>query len=118
MSVAVSHRSEEVEPLDERALRLRHDDEDALAARRHFWCAAAAWEAHLRRVVVADHRRVDVGKAVDLCGAEESNGDAAACSQYRKNSGTDTVVRAVAHSSPSPIESGSTEGRAPIVPDS
>ena len=39
-------------------------------------------------------------------------------SQYRKNSGTETVVSAVAHSSPSPIDSGSTDGRVPIVPDS
>ena len=39
-------------------------------------------------------------------------------SQYRKNSGTDTVVSAVAQSSPSPMDSGSTDGRAPIVPDS
>ena len=40
------------------------------------------------------------------------------CSQYRNISGTDTVVSAVSQSSPSPIESGRTSGRVPIVPDS
>src|SRR5687768_18322665 len=40
------------------------------------------------------------------------------CSQYLKNSGTETVVSAVAHSSPCLIDKGSTEGRAPMVPDS
>ena len=40
------------------------------------------------------------------------------CSQYRNISGTDTVVSAVSHSSPSPIESGSTVGLVSSVPDS
>ena len=40
------------------------------------------------------------------------------CSQYANISGTETVVSAVSHSSPSPIDSGSTFGFVPIVPDS
>ena len=40
------------------------------------------------------------------------------CSQYWNISGTGTVVSAVSHSSPSPIESGSTVGFVSIVPDS
>jgi len=40
------------------------------------------------------------------------------CSQYANISGTDTTASAVSASSPSPIDSGSTEGLVPIVPDS
>ena len=40
------------------------------------------------------------------------------CSQYANISGTDTTVSAVSASSPSPIDSGSSVGFAPIVPDS
>jgi hypothetical protein len=37
-------------------------------------------------------------------------------SQYANNSGTETTASAVSASSPSPIESGSSTGLAPIVP--
>ena len=37
------------------------------------------------------------------------------CSQYRNISGTGTVVSAVSHSSPSPMERGRTSGLVPIV---
>ena len=40
------------------------------------------------------------------------------CSQYENISGTETVVSAVSHSSPSPIDSGSTAGLVSMVPDS
>ena len=38
------------------------------------------------------------------------------CSQYANISGTETTASAVSASSPSPIESGSRVGFAPIVP--
>lgn len=76
--------------------------------------SAASGQPRARLPVVADDGAVEVREPVDLGGAEEPHGDAPPCSQYMNISGTDTVGKAVAHSSPS----GNTCGRAPTVPAS
>ena len=50
----------------------------SLAGGRDLGRAAAAGQAHLRVVIVADHRGVDVAEPVELRGAEEADGDAPA----------------------------------------
>ena len=77
-ALAVAERGDEVELLDEAARRLAHDDEDLAAGGGDLRRAAAAGQPHLRLVVGADHRGVEVGEAVDLRAAEEADGDAPA----------------------------------------
>ena len=75
--VAEAHRRHEVDALDERPRRLAQQHDDLAARRGDLRCPAGAGQADLRRRVVADHRRVDVGEAVDLGAAEEADVDAA-----------------------------------------
>ena len=77
-AIAVAQRGDEIELVDERALALRHDDEHLAAGGGDLRRAAAARQPHLRLVVGADDRGVEVGEAVDLGAAEEADGDAAA----------------------------------------
>ena len=77
-ALAVAERGDEVELVDEAARRLPHDDEDLAAGDRDLRRAAAAGQPHLRLVVGADHRGVEIGEAVDLRAAEEADRDAPA----------------------------------------
>ncbi len=84
----------------------------AISARRH---RRAAAPSACRK---ADYGGVEIGIFVDLCAAEEADFDAAALQPITNISGTDTVVSAVSHNSPSPIESGRIVGLVASVPDS
>ena len=77
-ALAVAERGDEIELVDEAALALRHDDENLAAGSGDLRRAAAARQPHLRLVVGADHRRVEIGVLVDLRAAEKADGDAPA----------------------------------------
>ena len=74
----VADRGDEIELVDEAALALRHDDENLAAGGGDLRRAAAAGQPHLRLVVGADHRGVEIGVFVDLRAAEKADLDAAA----------------------------------------
>ena len=68
-------RGDEVHLAHEGALRVAQQNDHAAGRARDLRRAAGAGQAHLGRVVVADHRGVDVAEAVDLRGAEEADVD-------------------------------------------
>src|SRR5215211_5115069 len=84
-SFAMSNRCNEVQLGDEAALALRHDDEDLAARGGDLRRAAAARQPHLRLVVGANHSGVEIGEAVDLRAAEETNSDASALQPIAKH---------------------------------
>src|SRR4029079_5910780 len=77
---AMSKRSDEIDPLDERAIRLPHDDEHLFTRRGDFGGASGPGQSYFGLGVVADHCRVDVAVLVDLRRAEEA-ADAAGLQQ-------------------------------------
>src|ERR1700679_1167642 len=72
------YRSHEVELVDERALRLFDDDQYFLGRGADLWCAAGPRQAHFRSFVGTHDGGVDVGKAVELRGAQKAYIDASA----------------------------------------
>ena len=77
-ALAMPQRGDEVEPLDEVSFRLAHDDENLAAAGADLGRPAAARQPGARLVIGADHGGVDIGEAVDLGAAEETDRHAAA----------------------------------------
>src|SRR5262245_18814176 len=73
----MTDRRHEIEPVDEAALALRHDDEDLAAGSGDLRRAAATRQPNFRLVVGTDHRRIEIGIFVDLRAAEEPDLDAA-----------------------------------------
>ena len=67
----------EVDPLHERPLRLRHDDEHLLGVDGDLARPARARQSDLRSPVGPDHGRVDVAESVDLGGPKEADVDQA-----------------------------------------
>ena len=108
----------EVELLDEAARRRLQHHEGLPRVRGDLGRAARAGQARRGRCVGTDHGAVEVAEAVDLRGAEEADVDASGLQVIANTSGSGTTQAAVSASSPSPIDSGSTSGRVPIVPDS
>ena len=79
----------------------------------------APGQAHRRVRIVADDGGVEIAEAIDLRGAEEADVDAAALQVVGENlRQRHDAGGASSASSPSPIDSGSTAGRVPTVPDS
>src|SRR6185437_10642229 len=84
VAAQVTRTRDEVDRVDERALRLRHDDEDLLRVDRDLARAARARQPHLGLRVVADRRGVEVAVAVDLRAAQEADVDVAAFQEVRE----------------------------------
>src|SRR5690349_8461718 len=74
-TVKIAGTGTEVESLDEGAFLEPHDVEDALGVDGDLAGAAAAWQAHLGRSIVADDAGVQVAVAVDLRAAEQADLD-------------------------------------------
>src|SRR4029453_15730502 len=81
----VDDGGEEAEPLEERARRLAEHHERLSTPRGNLGGAACPGESHLRLVVVADHRAVQVPVTIDLRGTEEANIDPAALEPVRED---------------------------------
>src|SRR4029078_770681 len=84
---AMSKRSDEIDPLDERAIRLPHNDEHLFTRRGDFGGASGPGQSYFGLGVVADHCRVDVAVLVDLRRAEEADVDAAGLQPIVENLG-------------------------------
>ena len=74
-AVAEAGRGDEVHPVAEAVLLLRHDHHEAPGQARDVAAAAAAGQAHRRPAPVADVGRVQVAEAVDLGAADEAQVD-------------------------------------------
>src|ERR1700691_3385812 len=75
-TLAVANGGDEVELVDEGALRLPDDQKDFLGRARDLRSAAGAGQAYLGLIVTANHRGVQIGEAVDLCRPQKANVDA------------------------------------------
>src|SRR2546421_7239731 len=73
-----SSSRQEVELAHEGPRRLAQHDDDFAGARADLRRAAGAGHSDLRRIISADDGRIQIGKAIDLSGAEETHIDASA----------------------------------------
>src|SRR5437870_6837649 len=76
-AVEMADRRQKIQLLDEGASRLLQNEDNFLGATCNFRCAACTGQTRRRLFVIADHGRVDIRKAIDLRGTEESDVHAA-----------------------------------------
>ena len=74
----MAHGGDEGQLVDESALAHGHDDEDLMAIGGDFRRPAAAGQAHLGLVIIADHGGVEIGEAINLRAAQKAHGHAPA----------------------------------------
>src|SRR6266481_1475373 len=80
-AIAEAGRGDEVDPLAEAVLLLRHDHHEAAREARDVPAAPAAGQAHLRLPPVADVGGVEVAEAIDLGAPDEAQVDQALLEQ-------------------------------------